>query len=50
MADLNHALDHTEKPLPEQSATRDFYGEVPLGVECAWPAAYSALLLKNRED
>jgi hypothetical protein len=26
-----------EDPLPEEAATPDPYGDVALGVECAWP-------------
>ena len=27
-----------ENPLPEEAETRAPYGDVALGVECAWPA------------
>jgi hypothetical protein len=32
-----------ENPLPEEAETRAPYGDVALGVECAWPESIPSL-------
>jgi hypothetical protein len=37
-------FDALEETSPEQPVALDAYGDVALGVECAWPTADSGLL------
>jgi len=48
--DSRPAAEHRPGPAPQEQADADPYRDIPLGVECAWPAAVTAVTQRGAAE